>query len=69
MEALCRIGREVILILILGWWEILIEDWNAHHEWKIISTKVNKEALSADQVDKGLVAEAIEAQVKTKNQS
>ena len=37
--------------------------------WKIISTKVNKEALCADQVDEGLVAEAIEAQVKTKNQS
>ena len=28
---------------------------------------MNKEALSADQVDEGLVAEAIEAQVKLKD--
>ena len=29
---------------------------------------MNKEALSADQVDEGLVAEAIEAQVKLKDE-
>ena len=45
-------------------WAQIVCQWRTDR-----STKVNKEALCADQVDEGLVAEAIEAQVKTKNQS